>query len=205
MSLTLLLRLSSPTFPKLQIKLTQNFAWQRYWLSNMPLKSLVHSDRFYVVPNRPRLARVMSSRPMNTLSATPGILFRPQFGRPLSLSRLYAASSFTLDTEAGTGQQTSPNSVILTVENMKCGGCSAAVKRILMQQPGVSNAAVNLLTETAVIQVMPGMSTEDIVSNAASTLTSKGFTANLRSADTDDIENLAAGLSARKIEELRQS
>jgi len=39
---------------------------------------------------------------------------------------------------------------------MKCGGCSAAVKRMLLQQPGVAAAAVNLLTETAAVQVAAG-------------------------------------------------
>ena len=43
-------------------------------------------------------------------------------------------------------------SVVLDVGGMKCGGCSAAVKRMLLQQPGVTAAAVNLLTETAAVQ-----------------------------------------------------
>lgn len=38
---------------------------------------------------------------------------------------------------------------------MKCGGCSAAVKRMLLTKPGVANAAVNLLTETAAVTVRP--------------------------------------------------
>lgn len=46
--------------------------------------------------------------------------------------------------------------VVLEVGGMKCGGCSAAVKRILLQQPSVAGAAVNLLTETAVVQVGRG-------------------------------------------------
>lgn len=132
-------------------------------------------------------------------------LYRPQYGRPLSLPRLYAASSYTFEAESSTDQEASPESVILTVENMKCGGCSAAVKRILMQQPGISNAAVNLLTETAVVQVKPGINIMDVVSNAASTLASKGFPTSLRAADADDIENVAVTLNARKVEELRES
>ena len=43
--------------------------------------------------------------------------------------------------------------VLLDVEGMKCGGCSATVKRILQQQPGVSSASVNLLTKIAALQV----------------------------------------------------
>lgn len=45
-----------------------------------------------------------------------------------------------------------PDTVVLDVGNMKCGGCSAAVKRMLVAQPGVAAAAVNLLTETAAVQ-----------------------------------------------------
>lgn len=41
----------------------------------------------------------------------------------------------------------------LQVSSMKCGGCSAAVKRMLMTRPEVAAAAVNLLTETAAVQV----------------------------------------------------
>lgn len=41
---------------------------------------------------------------------------------------------------------------VLDVGNMKCGGCSAAVKRMLMAQPNIEVAAVNLLTESAAIQ-----------------------------------------------------
>lgn len=43
--------------------------------------------------------------------------------------------------------------LVLDVDGMKCGGCSAAVKRILMTNPGVQSASVNLLTECAVVQV----------------------------------------------------
>jgi copper chaperone CopZ len=46
-----------------------------------------------------------------------------------------------------------PATVVLDVGGMKCGGCSAAVKRMLLGHPGVAAAAVNLLTETAAVQV----------------------------------------------------
>lgn len=42
--------------------------------------------------------------------------------------------------------------LILDVDSMKCGGCSASVKRILMAKPEVHSAAVNLLTECAVVR-----------------------------------------------------
>jgi len=46
--------------------------------------------------------------------------------------------------------------VVLDVSSMKCGGCSTSVKRILMATPGVHSAAVNLLTECAVVQYRGG-------------------------------------------------
>ena len=49
--------------------------------------------------------------------------------------------------------------VLLDVGGMKCGGCSAAVKRILGARPEVDNLAVNLLTESALVRVKPGTTT----------------------------------------------
>lgn len=54
---------------------------------------------------------------------------------------------------------------------MMCGGCSAAVKGILLKQPGVEAAAVNLLTETAAVTVKAGDTAQ--VSSAAAFLTKK--------------------------------
>lgn len=42
---------------------------------------------------------------------------------------------------------------MLDVRGMKCGGCSAAVKRILLTCPDVQGASVNLLTECAVLKL----------------------------------------------------
>lgn len=39
--------------------------------------------------------------------------------------------------------------LLLDVEGMKCGGCVRAVERRLLEQPGVRQASVNLLTRTA--------------------------------------------------------
>lgn len=46
--------------------------------------------------------------------------------------------------------------VLLEVGDMKCGGCSAAVKRMLLTRPEVAAAAVNLITETAAVTVRCG-------------------------------------------------
>jgi len=44
--------------------------------------------------------------------------------------------------------------VLLDVDEMMCGGCSASVRKILEKQPGVVRASVNLATETAVVDFL---------------------------------------------------
>jgi len=43
--------------------------------------------------------------------------------------------------------------VLLDVEGMKCGGCVRAVERTLLEQPGVRDASVNLVTRSAWVQL----------------------------------------------------
>jgi copper chaperone CopZ len=121
---------------------------------------------------------------------------------------IYASmSTATTEKEASEveeGTQAAATPVVLTVRGMKCGGCSAAVKRMLLQHPGVSSAAVNLLTETAVIQVVSEAPAE-VAEEAAGVLGSKGFPAELRKADEDDIANAATAINERKAEELKES
>lgn len=62
--------------------------------------------------------------------------------------------------------------VILEVESMKCGGCSASVKRILMAKEGVASAAVNLLTESAVVKLTGRQGTATL-EDLTQTLTAK--------------------------------
>lgn len=65
--------------------------------------------------------------------------------------------------------------MLLDVGAMKCGGCSAAVKRILSARPEVASLAVNLLTESALVQVMPGVAADrpQLAQDFADTLTAK--------------------------------
>jgi Heavy-metal-associated domain len=49
------------------------------------------------------------------------------------------------------GEQT--EAILLDVGSMKCGGCSAAVKRLLSARPEVQSASVNLVTGSAVVTV----------------------------------------------------
>ena len=44
---------------------------------------------------------------------------------------------------------------------MKCGGCVRAVEQRLLQQPGVRQASVNLLTRTAWLELEPGLGQPD--------------------------------------------
>jgi len=45
--------------------------------------------------------------------------------------------------------------LLLDVEGMKCGGCVRAVEQRLLEQPGVRQASVNLLTRTAWVALEP--------------------------------------------------
>ena len=58
------------------------------------------------------------------------------------------------------------------MSGMKCGGCSASVRRILLSKPGVQSAAVNLLTECAVVQYSAAGG-ESVAQEATELLTSK--------------------------------
>lgn len=95
---------------------------------------------------------------------------------------------------------------MLDVRGMKCGGCSAAVKRILLQQPGVRGAAVNLLTETAVVRVavQPEDEALQLAQAAAAAVSSKGFPTSVRSMEDEGLAGDAAALAERKQEELRK-
>lgn len=68
------------------------------------------------------------------------------------------------------------DAVVLDVREMKCAGCSSAVKRILAANPLVEQAAVNLLTESAVITLKPNADFEAAGIEAAQQLTAKVWT-----------------------------
>ncbi|KAL0054244.1 hypothetical protein WJX82_006004 [Trebouxia sp. C0006] len=70
--------------------------------------------------------------------------------------------------------------VLLDVSGMKCGGCSTAVKRILMENADIKSAAVNLLTESAVFKVPANSDKEALGAKAASLLTKQGFPSKIR-------------------------
>lgn len=79
--------------------------------------------------------------------------------RPLPWSRAAAASEAAAvapAAQSAAADEQATETVVLDVGGMKCGGCSAAVKSMLLKQPGVVGAAVNLLTETAAVTVRCG-------------------------------------------------
>ncbi|GBF96439.1 copper-transporting ATPase chloroplastic [Raphidocelis subcapitata] len=124
------------------------------------------------------------------------------------LGSLRAASALTevqaVDTPAQNDAALPPHAatVVLDVGGMKCGGCSAAVKRMLLQQPGVAAAAVNLLTETAALQIGSG-DPATLGPQAAELLTSKGFPSKVRNDEEAAVDSDAA--EARRLEEARRA
>ena len=67
------------------------------------------------------------------------------------------------------------STILFTVEGMRCGGCSAAVQKVLVATPGVSRAAVNLVTETAAVELAAGAS-ESTIAEFTKAVGDKGFT-----------------------------
>ncbi|MEB3304287.1 MAG: cation-translocating P-type ATPase [Cyanobacteriota bacterium] len=75
-----------------------------------------------------------------------------------------------------------PVGLLLDVEGMKCGSCVRSVEQRLLQQPGVRQASVNLLTRTAWVEVEGG---QDQLTPLLDSLRSLGFEGKLRQ-DEDD-------------------
>ncbi|UPR03744.1 heavy metal transporting ATPase [Chloropicon primus] len=89
--------------------------------------------------------------------------------------------------------------VLLEVSGMRCGGCSANVKKKLLEHPKVSKASVNLLTGTAAITVelVDGGSAESTAIEVAEAVESKGFKCALRTGEA----STTAGGDQREEEE----
>lgn len=147
-------------------------------------------------PCRPKWTATLGVSPI--LSMPAGLMGRPT-------ARPYAVATDV--EEAAVDVASAPTvPVLLTVTNMKCGGCSAAVKRILLQQPGVANAAVNLLTETAVVELRTasGEDVHAVALQTADALTSKGFPAQPRAADDEGVVGTSSSKD-RKEQELQET
>jgi Cu2+-exporting ATPase len=75
--------------------------------------------------------------------------------------------------------------LLLEIEGMKCGGCVRAVEQRLLEQPGVQQASVNLLTRTAWVQLDSELASADqgeALPRLKQALAGLGYQANLREA-----------------------
>eukprot|EP00268_Persea_americana_P033509 TRINITY_DN3317_c0_g1_i1.p1 TRINITY_DN3317_c0_g1~~TRINITY_DN3317_c0_g1_i1.p1 ORF type:complete len:169 (-),score=37.01 TRINITY_DN3317_c0_g1_i1:444-950(-) len=102
---------------------------------------------------------------------------------PISLRNPFGRASAFADGETASNSPSA--AIVLNVEGMICGGCTASVKRILESQPQVSSASVNLETSSAVVLPMPEvMVTENWQQNLgemlANHLTNCGFKSSLQ-------------------------
>ncbi|WP_396099581.1 heavy metal translocating P-type ATPase [Cyanobium sp. WAJ14-Wanaka] len=73
--------------------------------------------------------------------------------------------------------------LLLEIEGMKCGGCVRAVEQRLLEQPGVQQASVNLLTRTAWVQLDLALAAADqgaSLEPIQKALAALGFQARLR-------------------------
>ncbi len=64
-------------------------------------------------------------------------------------------------------------SLLLRVGGMSCAGCVRAVEQVLLKQPGVVKASVNLVTESALVEFAPGIHPDP--EQLAQVLTEAGF------------------------------
>ena len=56
-----------------------------------------------------------------------------------------------------------PAAIELAIEGMTCASCSGRIERVLNKQPGVVDAAVNLATEQARINILPGTTAAELI------------------------------------------
>lgn len=78
-------------------------------------------------------------------------------------------------------------SVSLEVEGMKCGGCVRSVEQILLEQPNVANASVNLVTRTAWLDLQ---ASDQSLQPILAALAARGFSARPR--DTTPLKESTA-------------
>ena len=69
---------------------------------------------------------------------------------------------------------------------MKCGSCVKAVEKIILRDPNVKTASVNLVTKTALLEFYePKSSIDELIQ----TLTSKGFPSKSKKSNPQSIQN----------------
>src|SRR5437763_14355225 len=85
--------------------------------------------------------------------------------------------------------------VRIPVSGMTCAACQARVQRSLAKQPGVSDAAVNLMMRTATVTYDPTATTPNALVEA---IRAKGYGAELASPEQTAFEEQAARERAQR-------
>ncbi|KAG2446299.1 hypothetical protein HXX76_000887 [Chlamydomonas incerta] len=130
-------------------------------------------------------------------------------GSALTVARAAATEAATKTDTATADAHAAPeavHTVLFEVGDMKCGACSAAVKRMLLTRPEVASAAVNLMTETAAVQVRGDP--EAAAPQLAAFITQRGFPMRLRAAGgagAEDALEAAAVADRKRKDEARRS
>jgi Cu2+-exporting ATPase len=78
--------------------------------------------------------------------------------------------------------------LLLEIEGMKCASCVSAVERLLLEQPGVRQVSVNLLTRTAWVELDPALAAlppEQRSQPLEQALAGMGFTARPRPTESE--------------------
>lgn len=83
---------------------------------------------------------------------------------------------------------------------MSCASCVGRVERILRKQPGVLNAAVNLATERATVQVVDGVD----VARLLAAVSKAGYPAQLLQADAPAATGSTAQRHAEESQHLQR-
>jgi P-type Cu+ transporter len=86
-------------------------------------------------------------------------------------------------------ETTTPEKVVIPVSGMTCAACSGRVQRTLSKQPGVQEAAVNLMTGSATIEFDPAATSPDALVEA---IRSTGYGAELASTERTAFEEQEA-------------
>src|SRR5918912_1955930 len=90
--------------------------------------------------------------------------------------------------------------ITIPVSGMTCAACQSRVQRALTRQPGVSDATVNLMLNSATVEYDPSVATPDTLVEA---IRSTGYGAELPSAERTAFEEQEARDRAQA-EELRE-
>ena len=85
-------------------------------------------------------------------------------------------------------KRSNSTSFLLDVEGMKCGGCVSSVEKILLAQPSVANASVNLVAKTAWLDLQDVNAPIDPILKA---LSDRGFPAKQRTTSLLEVNSQA--------------